>query len=68
MNDVRELNCLELENICAGMSKGETETATAPVAGSEGRKSLRDRVIDMKKAFGLPEWMHEIGLPQILPR
>jgi hypothetical protein len=68
MNDVRELNCLELENICAGMSKGETEAATAPAPGTAGPRSLRDRVIEMKKFFGLPEWMHEIGLPQILPR
>ncbi len=56
MNEVRELDCLELEAACAGNTKP-----------SSGTGSFRDRIIAMKIRIGLPGSLQTAGLPWILP-
>lgn len=64
MNKVQELNCLELEVLSAGGDKG----GPAPTGPNGQPQSARDRVIEWKKAMGLPEFMWTWGVPWFLPR
>lgn len=69
---MHELNNLDLETITAGADKSGPDPKPGeparPAAASNQPVTFRNRVIAVKKFFGLPPSLQEVGIPQLLPK
>jgi hypothetical protein len=70
---MNELSNLDLETVSAGMDKSGPDplpgaAPTPKPAPTGGPVPFRNRIIAVKKVFGVPPEWQEVGIPQLLPK